>query len=141
VLNLGEIPPPREVLFDGPESPEAQPAWLAGLKVWRTERLTRMRYDGAAYDHPELLWTRRVFSQNQMLVWDRTFYDPERRAYTVDRYLADVESRLGPIDAVLIWHVYPNLGVDERNSFDLLRDLPGGAPPSRASWTSSTAAA
>src|SRR6185503_18493406 len=82
----------------------------------------------AEYDRPELLWTRRVFSQNQMLVWDRIFYDPERRTYTVDRYLADIESRLGPIDAVLIWHVYPNLGVDERNSFDLLRDLPGGVP-------------
>ena len=87
-----------------------------------------MRYDGREYDRPELLWTRRVVSQNQMLVWDRTFYDPEQRRYTVDRYLADVESRLGPIDAVLIWHVYPNLGVDERNSFDLLRDLPGGLP-------------
>ena len=28
----------------------------------------------------------------------------------------------------MIWHVYPNLGVDDRNSFDLLRDLPGGIP-------------
>jgi formylglycine-generating enzyme required for sulfatase activity len=128
VLTLGEIPPPREVLLDGPETPDGQPAWLSGLKQWRAERLTRMRYDSSEYDRPELAWTRRVFSQNQMLVWDRTFYDPERRAYTVDRYLADVESRLGPLDAVLIWHVYPNLGVDERNSFDLLRDLPGGLP-------------
>lgn len=126
VLNLGAIPPPDEVMLQGPGDPAGQPAWLAGLKAWRAERMTRMRYDSAEYDRPGLLWTRRVFSQNQMLVWDRTFYDPERRTYTVDRYLSDVESRLGPIDAVLIWHVYPNLGVDERNSFDLLRDLPGG---------------
>lgn len=131
VLNLGEIPPPHEVLLAGPEAPGGQAAWLAGLKQWRTERLTRMRYDGREYERPELVWTRRVFSQNQMLVWDRTFYDPERRAYTVDRYLADFESRMGPLDAVLIWHVYPNLGVDERNSFDLLRDLPGGLPALR----------
>lgn len=128
VLNLGAIPPPDEVMLHGPQDPAAQPAWLSGLKQWRAERLTRMRYDGREYERPELLWTRRVFSQNQMLVWDRTFYDPEQRRYTVDRYLADVEARLGPIDAVLIWHVYPNLGVDERNSFDLLRDLPGGLP-------------
>jgi formylglycine-generating enzyme required for sulfatase activity len=128
VLNLGAIPPPDEVMLPGPADPAGQAAWLSGLKQWRAERLTRMRYDGREYDRPELQWTRRVVSQNQMLVWDRTFYDPERRAYTVDRYLADVESRLGPIDAVLIWHVYPNLGVDDRNSFDLLRDLPGGVP-------------
>jgi iron(II)-dependent oxidoreductase len=37
----------------------------------------------------------------------------------------------GPIDAVLIWPVYPNLGVDDRNQFDLLRDLPGGVPALR----------
>jgi formylglycine-generating enzyme required for sulfatase activity len=128
VLTLGEIPPPHEVLLGGREDPAGQPAWLLGLKQWRAERLTRMRYDAGEYDRPELAWTRRVFSQNQMLVWDRTFYDPEQRQYTVDRYLADVESRLGPVDAVLIWHVYPNLGVDDRNSFDLLRDLPGGIP-------------
>lgn len=131
VLNLGVIPPPEEVMLHGPEGPAGRAAWLSGLKQWRAERLTRMRYDGREYDRPELLWTRRVLSQNQMLVWDRTFYDPERRAYTVDLYLADVESRLGPIDAVLVWHVYPNLGTDERNSFDLLRDLPGGLPALR----------
>ena len=128
VLNLGEIPPPGGVLLTGPDDPAGQPAWLAGLKLWRADRRTRMRYDGREYERPELLWTRRVFSQNQMLVWDRTFYDPDQRRYTVDRYLAGVESRLGPLDAVLVWHVYPNLGADERNSFDLLRDLPGGLP-------------
>src|SRR5439155_1092418 len=60
--------------------------------------------------------------------WDRSFYDPEKREYTVDKFLTETESRLGPIDAVLIWHVYPDLGVDDRNQFDLLRDLPGGIP-------------
>ncbi len=128
VLNLGAVALPGEVLLDGPADPIDQPGWLAGMKAWRTERLTRMRYDAGEYNRPELAWTERVFSQNQLLIWDRTFYDPEQRKYTVDRYLADVESRLGPIDAVLIWHVYPNLGADDRNSFDLLRDLPGGIP-------------
>lgn len=27
---------------------------------------------------------------------------------------------------MLIWPVYPNLGIDDRNLFDFYRDLPGG---------------
>jgi len=126
VMNLSEPPPPGEVFFFGPDSPLDQPAWLEGLKAWRSNRRTLLRYDGAEYDHPELEWTQHVFSQVQLLVWDRSLYDAEKRDYTVERFLAETENRIGPVDAVLIWHVYPNLGVDDRNQFDLLRDLPGG---------------
>jgi iron(II)-dependent oxidoreductase len=114
-----------EVFFSGPKSPQDAPAWLQGLKNWRHDRRARLHYDSAQYDRPDLEWTQHIFSQVQVLVWDRSFYDPEKQEYTVDRFLSETESRIGPIDAVLIWPVYPNLGVDDRNQFDLLRDLPG----------------
>src|SRR5580765_7023453 len=126
VLNLSQPPSPEEVFFAGPASPEEQPGWLEGLKAWRNERHTLLRYSPAQYERADLAWTQHIFSQVQLLIWDRRLYDPETREYTVDRFLADTESRIGPIDAVLLWHVYPNLGVDDRNQFDLLRDLPGG---------------
>jgi formylglycine-generating enzyme required for sulfatase activity len=126
VMDLTEPPPPSEVFFSGPASPSEQPGWLDGLKNWRRDRRTLLRYDGSQYDRPDLQWTQRIFSQVQLLIWDRSFYDPEKGEYTVDRFLSETESRIGPIDAVLIWHVYPNLGVDDRNQLDLLRDLPGG---------------
>ena len=129
VMNLSEPPAPEEIFFPGPTGDTD--GWLAGLKAWRADRLTRLRYNGSEYDRPELAWTQHVFSQVQLLIWDRTFYNSETGEYTVDRFLADTESRIGPIDAVLIWHVYPNLGVDNRNQFDLLRDLPGGIPALR----------
>jgi len=128
VMNLTELPPPSEVFFSGPASPADQPAWLNGLKAWRNDRRTLLRYNPAQYERPDLEWTQHVFSQVQLLIWDRSFYDPEKGEYTVDRFLSEIEGRIGPIDAVLIWHVYPNLGVDDRNQFDLLRDLPGGIP-------------
>src|SRR5262249_38281205 len=128
VMNLTEVPPPSEVFFSGPEQPSDASAWLQGLKAWRNERRTRLRYDGSQYERPELAWTQHVFSQVQLLIWDRSFYDPDKSVYTVDKFLAEAEGRIGPIDAVLIWHVYPNVGVDDRNQLDLLRDLPGGIP-------------
>ena len=126
VMNLTEPPAPSEVFFSGPDSPPEAAGWLEGLKTWRTDRRTRLRYDGSQYDRPDLEWTQHVFTQVQVLIWDRSLYDPEKGEYTVDRFLAETQARMGKIDAVLIWHVYPNLGVDDRNQFDLLRDLPGG---------------
>jgi len=131
VMNLTEMPAPGEVFFSGPDQPSDAAAWLQGLKAWRDDRRTRLRYDGAQYDRPELQWTQHIFSQVQLLIWDRSFYDPEKGEYTVNKFLDETESRIGPIDAVLIWHVYPNIGVDARNQFDLLRDLPGGIPALR----------
>ncbi len=107
-------------------SPSVVEAWLADLRHWRHERLIRMGYDGSEYSRPELRWTQSSFIQPQMMIEDRAFYDPLTGRYTVDRYLDDLEKRYGGIDSVLIWHTYPNLGIDNRNQYDLLRDLPGG---------------
>jgi gamma-glutamyl hercynylcysteine S-oxide synthase len=107
------------------------PYWLHDLKAWRHERLTRMGYDDAQYRRPELQWAQRDFIQPQMMAEERYFYDPVKGEYTVDRYLDDLEARYGGIDSVLIWPVYPNIGIDNRNLWDLHRDLPGGIPALR----------
>jgi gamma-glutamyl hercynylcysteine S-oxide synthase len=131
VLNLPGVPGPQDVLIPGPEDPSAGAAWLETWKNWRQDRRTRGRYDGSEYARPELAWTQKVFSQVQMLIWERDFYDPEKGEYSVDRFLAEVQGRMGPVDAVLIWPLYPNLGVDDRNQFDMIRDMPGGIPEIR----------
>ena len=85
-----------------------------------------MGYNGSEYERPELKWTQSSFIQPQMMIEDRYFYDPVAGKYTVDRYLDDLEKRYGGIDSVLIWHTYPNIGIDNRNQYDLLHDMPGG---------------
>ncbi|MGV8942420.1 MAG: formylglycine-generating enzyme family protein [Lysobacter sp.] len=100
--------------------------WISELTDWRREHLTRIGYDDANYRRPELQWAQRNFVQVQMMVEDRYFYDPVNGKYTVDRYLEDLEARFGGIDSVLIWFVYPNIGIDDRNKTDLAHDLPGG---------------
>ncbi len=100
--------------------------WVRELIDWRREHLVRIGYDDANYRRPELQWAQRNFVHVQMMVEERFFYDPNEQRYTVDRYLDDLEQRFGGVDSVLIWYVYPNIGVDDRNQTDLAHDLPGG---------------
>jgi formylglycine-generating enzyme required for sulfatase activity len=105
---------------------DAFKTWIEDVKHWRRERLIRIAYNGSEYERPELAWTQSSFIQPQMMIEDRYFYDPVAGKYTVDRYLDDLEKRYGGIDSVLIWHTYPNIGIDNRNQYDLLNDMPGG---------------
>ena len=110
----------------GPAEPGQREAWLKEMQAWRQAERNRIKYDGAEYARPQLLWTQRSFIQPQMMVEERFFYDPVASRYTVDRYLDDLEKRYGGIDSVLIWPVYPDIGIDNRNQHDLLHDMPGG---------------
>ncbi|WP_250626362.1 formylglycine-generating enzyme family protein [Pinirhizobacter soli] len=100
--------------------------WVRELRDWRREHLTRIGYDDANYRRPELQWAQRNFVHAQMMVEDRYFFDATTGKYTVDRYLDDLQQRFGGIDSVLIWFVYPNIGIDDRNKIDLAHDMPGG---------------
>jgi gamma-glutamyl hercynylcysteine S-oxide synthase len=113
-------------LIEGPLKPAQFPFWLKEMKMWRTEQLKRIGYSDAEYLRPELKWTQSSYMQPQMMIEDRYFYDPAAGEYTVDRYLDDLERRYGGIDAVLVWPTYPNIGIDNRNQFDMFRDMPGG---------------
>jgi len=112
--------------ISGPAAPADFPRWIADMKLWRSTYLETLKYNDSEYKRPELLWTQSSFIQPQMMVEDRYFYDPVAGRYTVDRYLDDLDKRYGGIDAVLIWPVYPNIGIDNRNQFDCFRDMPGG---------------
>ena len=95
-------------------------AWRKDIQHWRFERLLRVSYEGSQYQRPDLKWTQSSYIQPQMMVEDRYFYDPVTRKYTVDRYLDDLEKRYGGIDSVLVWQIYPNIGIDNRNQYDML---------------------
>lgn len=100
--------------------------WVRGFTEWRTEHHIRIGFDDGLYRDPGLEWAQRNFVHVLTMVEDRYFYDAEAGRYTVDRYLDDLEGRFGRVDSVLLWYIYPNIGVDDRSQFDLAYDLPGG---------------
>ncbi|RHY30345.1 hypothetical protein DYB32_004389 [Aphanomyces invadans] len=116
-------------LIDGPalRDRESIDAWRAEWSTWKRKELQSVRYDpnGACnvYNVPLLQWTQRSFVQVFAMLHDRTLFDRTRNVYTVDNFL----TTLGlPIDSVLLWPSYPNLGIDARNQFDFWSILPGG---------------
>ena len=117
---------PQNEQLPGPPDPSQHKSWLADIQHWRNERRIRIGYDGSEYGRAEFRWAQSSFMQPQMMIEDRYFYDPVANKYTVDRYLDDLDKRYGGIDSVLVWHTYPNIGIDDRNQNDLLRDMPGG---------------
>lgn len=102
--------------------------WYQGLLEWRREHLIRIGFDDRLYGDPDLKWSQSNFVHALLMVEDRYFYDAETGRYTVDRYLDDLEARFGGIDSVLLWYIYPNIGIDDRSQFDLAHALPGGVP-------------
>jgi formylglycine-generating enzyme required for sulfatase activity/inosine-uridine nucleoside N-ribohydrolase len=113
-------------LIRGPERPGEARAWLGQMYEWRQQEHKRIGYDDREYNRKELAWTQRSFVQTLVMVEERYLYDPTAGRYTVDRYLDDLEGRYGGIDSVVPWHVYPNIGIDNRNQHGLLRSMPGG---------------
>lgn len=117
-------------LLAGPQTPEDNTEWQAAMAENRSharEELAARHLDlETTYGNPALQWARTSFIQPRMMAHERYFYDPDSHQYTVERYLKDVEARYGGIDSVLIWPTYPNIGVDNRNQYDLIRDMPGG---------------
>ena len=113
-------------LLAGPAKPADFEQWYARMLNWRQKVRDSLKYNPANYHRKGLGWVQSSYIQTQMMVEDRYFYNPVTGKYTVDRYLNDLKKRYGGLDAVLIWPTYPNIGVDSRNQFDLLADMPGG---------------
>ena len=93
----------------------------------RDTTLAKINFTRGVFDDPAVRWTQAAnYIQPQMHPYDRFFYDPEAKAYTVSRFLADLKARYGGIDALLFWPTYSNIGIDDRNQFDFFRTMPGG---------------
>ncbi|MGW4487294.1 SUMF1/EgtB/PvdO family nonheme iron enzyme [Amycolatopsis sp. NPDC004368] len=112
-------------IFAAPSDPADRPAWRENLRRWREDSRRRHGYTGEAYDRPGAAWAARCHTVAQVWLWDELLYSFADGKFTPDRFLADARERFGGLDAVVLWHAYPVIGLDDRNQWDFYRDVPG----------------
>ncbi|MCX6558913.1 MAG: SUMF1/EgtB/PvdO family nonheme iron enzyme [Candidatus Aminicenantes bacterium] len=102
--------------------------WRRGLEIMFRERFLYdlPSFDNALFRRADLGWVRRAYLMVLQFAWDHVYFDRSTQRYAYDATLTAWDKLLGPIDIYTIWPTWPRLGLDERNQWDMYRDLPGG---------------
>ncbi len=102
--------------------------WQNGLKkIFQENYLYDLdEFDNTLFEREDLEWVRHAYVAGLNFAWDKDFYDSEKSKYSLGSYLSKGESFFGGYDIYALWPTWPRLGLDERNQWDLFRDLPGG---------------
>lgn len=90
------------------------------------ETLPNPSPDLSLYDRQDLAWAAGAYACHFTFLYDSSIYNVDTGQYTLDAFLEDGRREFGGYDAIVLWQGYPRLGFDDRNQFDMYRDLPGG---------------
>lgn len=82
--------------------------------------------DPQLYARKEMQWLKSNFTSGFAFLWDQDLWDANKKVFTVQRYCDKMKSAFGGCQSVLFWYSYPNLGIDQRNTWEFLKDIPGG---------------
>jgi iron(II)-dependent oxidoreductase len=102
--------------------------WQEGLRLMFRDRgmYDIEKPDNTLFERSDLAWIKESYLMVLLAAWDREFYDRSAGKYTYAEFLKRYIDIFGKVDAFLLWPTWPRLGLDQRNQWDLFRDLPGG---------------
>ena len=102
--------------------------WQNGvLKVFRDKKLYDLsQFNDRLYKRKDLAWVRNTYLMHLMMSWDKFFYNAPQNKYALPSFVERGNKLYGGDDIITIWPSWPTLGLDQRNQFDLYKDLPGG---------------
>jgi formylglycine-generating enzyme required for sulfatase activity len=108
--------------------------WQNGLRtIFRDKLIYDIdKLDNTLFERPDLAWIKESYLMVLNAAWDIEFYDRSTGNYTYSQFLKKYINLFGSIDAFMLWPTWPRLGLDERNQWDLFRDLPGGTDQLRS---------
>ncbi len=108
--------------------------WQTGLRMMFRDRYLHdiAQFDNGLFERPDLAWIRESYLMILQMAWDREFYDRSTGRYNFADVIRAGSEMFGHIDVFGIWPTWPRLGLDQRNQWDLYRNLPGGTTQLRS---------
>ncbi|MFM9908934.1 MAG: formylglycine-generating enzyme family protein [Chitinophagaceae bacterium] len=102
--------------------------WQEGLRIVFQQNLLydTTFFDSKLYERKDLQWIRHSYIIHLLQAWDKFFYNGVAKQYSILDFIQRGKKLYGGDEVVGIWPTWPSLGLDQRNQFDLFRDLPGG---------------
>ena len=113
-------------LIRAPDDPSKWDEWRQGLHDWREAAVKALGYRDDAYDDPAFAWMQTCRACGKVMMFDRTFVEPETGHFLVEDWVKHARDQFGELDALVLWQAYPRIGFDSRNQFDHYREVPGG---------------
>jgi formylglycine-generating enzyme required for sulfatase activity len=108
--------------------------WQNGLRLMFRDNYfyDLSSFDNTLYEREDLAWIKESYLIVLFMAWDRQFYDRLTGKYTYADIIKNGIEQFGKIDVAGIWPTWPRIGLDQRNQWDLYRDLPGGTEQLKA---------
>lgn len=102
--------------------------WHEGLRTMFKERFLYdlETFDNTLFEREDLKWIRHAYLMLLQFAWDHNYYDQYAGRYQFYSKFGEYDHLLGGFDIYTLWPTWPRLGMDQRNQWDMYRDLPGG---------------
>jgi len=102
--------------------------WHEGLKMMFQEYwlYDLTSFDNSLYKRTDLAWMKNCYLMLLQFAWDKKYFNYQDQKYTFYENLFEYDSLTGGYDIFTLWPTWPRLGLDQRNQWDMYRDLPGG---------------
>lgn len=102
--------------------------WQEGLRKCFQERYLYdlQSFDNHIFERKDLQWVRDAYVMHLIMAWDNWFYDYHDGQYHLGEFAQKGKILYGGNDVIGIWPTWPTLGLDQRNQWELFKDLPGG---------------
>jgi hypothetical protein len=102
--------------------------WHEGLKMMFQDRwlYDLPQFNDSLFQRADLSWMKHEYLMLLQFAWDKKFYDAKAKKYSFYERFFEFDSLTGGYDIFTLWPTWPRLGLDQRNQWDMYRDLPGG---------------